>query len=325
MPAFPFASMNPARVRKDPLGPVSLNQLHANIEAVDALSRVEHFANGEHNALEVPWVLGHVADGGTPTGTVFNTTYGGSTFTRPATGEYTVDVVSGVVTTDADLNLLYSAMASVNDANVGLKPHTITVEALSATSFKLRIRALSSALGAGNTWASVNRSFDFGLHAIAQPMDPTGLSSHDLKQRNGWLTEAATDWSALVQNQGIVRKEALVEHTTAGLHNANRIARAVGWFRPGELTYSITYDEGVSSIAYVSGGIATVTLDTTFSSTSNMCCFVEAQPGDKDELVIINAVPASTTVWGVYTYVFDGTDWARASRPFFAAFYGVPA
>ena len=40
MPSFPFTTMAPARVRRDPLGPTTLNQLHVNIAALDEVFRV---------------------------------------------------------------------------------------------------------------------------------------------------------------------------------------------------------------------------------------------------------------------------------------------
>lgn len=325
MPIFPYVAMQSGIVRSSPLGPVTLNQLQANIEAIDELFRVEHFIAGGHNALEIPWLLGRVADGATPTGTLFDTTYGGSTFTRPATGAYTVDVASGVVTSDSSSRLLYSAMANVNDSAIEAKPHTITVEAVSATSFKFRIRSLSSSLGAGDTWADVNRNFNVGIHAPAQDADVSTLAAHSDKARGSYLTEAATDWNALVGNQGIIRKAELVEHLSSGAHSANRIAKGMSIVSWSGSAYALTASAGVSSVSKISTGVVEVTMSDTYSATTLMACFPEAQPATPNELAITNGKPHSTTKFRFYTYAFDGTNWGFADRSFAAAMFGVLA
>ena len=327
MPSFPFAEQPDARVRKTPLGPATLNQLHLNARALDELLRAEHLADGQHNALEVPWVLGHVADGATPTGSLFDTTYGGGTLARPATGEYTISVVAGVVGTDPLSRALYSAMANVAGSAIESKPHTITVEPVSATSFKVRTRWLTSAIGAGDTWADTNVNFDFGLHAAQRAADPSALLPYTEKRRNDFLTEAATDWSALVQNQGAVRAAASLEHSSAGKHTANRIARAMGWFRWSGAAYSVLSDsDGISSVSRISTGVVEVTMVDSFFLTSLMACFPEVQPSTPDELVIINGRGFSSgagSTFRFYLYAFDGTNWARADRSFAASFFGA--
>ena len=330
MPNLPYVAMPATFSRKDPLGPGTVNQLQVNVEAIDEIARIEHFADGQHNALEVPWVLGHVTDGATPTGTLFDTTYGGSAFTRPATGEYTVDVVSGVVTSDSSSNPLYAALANVADAAIESKPHTITVEPVSATSFRLRIRALTSALGAGDTWADANRGFDFALHALAKPQDSSLLLSHDLKMRGNYLTQDATDWSALAENQGIVRKAQLLEHTSAGAHNVNRIARAVAWCNYSPTTYAFGSGSiGVKTVSRISTGVIEVIMDDNFTSNPAMACFPEVQPATPNELVIINGrgfnTGSGTSAFRFFIYAFDGTNWSRADRTFFTTFFGTIA
>lgn len=328
---MPFTPQPPARVRKDPLGPQTVNQAQANVEAVDALALVEHFDDGQHNALEVPWLLGHVEDGATPTGSLFDTTYGGGTLARPATGAYTLDVASGVITTSAApySGLEMSGMANVSDSAIEAKPHLCTLEAVSATSMKVRIRELSSALGAGNAWADVNRAFDFALHAFSPLASTSLLGSSLLKIRRDTLTEAATDWNALVQNQGTVRAAALLEHTSAGEHNVDRIARAVAWCRPSAgPSFALTLSENVTAITYVGTGIVELTLGVDLAATTGMACFPEAQPSSVDELVIVNGrgfgAGAGVTKFRFYIYAYSAGTWARADRPFFASMFGAP-
>lgn len=329
MPSFPFTSMSPARVRRDPLGPTTLNQLEVNIAAVDELARVEHFAAGGHNALEIPFVLGHLDDGATPTGYLFDTAFGGGTLARPSTGRYTVSVVAGVISTSLGGDIQAMVLANIADSAIESKPHTITTEWVSDQSLQLRVRELSSALGAGNSWASVNRDIDVAAHALPQDIDASLLSSYLLKQRREYLTEAATDWNALVGNQGKVRKAALVEHTSAGLHSANRIAKAVAWTRWTGAAQVLDFDEGCASISRVSQGVVEIVMDANFSATTTMACFPETQPATLGELVITNgrgfATGAGTSAFRFYTYAYSGGNWARADRSFFAAMFGVTA
>lgn len=329
MPNFPYVNQVTFMGRNDPLGPTLVNQAQANIAAIDDVARIEHFSSGKHNALEVPWVLGHLDDAATPTGYLFDTAYGGGTLARPATGRYTVSVVAGVISTSLGGSLQASVMANVADAAIEAKPHTITTEYVSATSMQFRVRELSSALGAGNAWADVNRDIDIGVHALSQDASADLIASATLKQRRGFLTDAATDWNALVGNQGVVRKAALVEHTSAGLHSANRIAKGVVWARWNGASQVIDADEGVASISRLSAGVVEVTMDANFSALTTMACFPEVQPATPAELIIINgrgfATGAGTSTFRFYTYAYSGGNWARADRTFFAAMFGVTA
>ena len=220
-------------------------------------------------------------------------------------------------------------MANVCDAAIEVKPHTVTVEAISATSFKFRVRSLSSALGAGNTWADANRNIDVGIHALAQPVSTSIKNAHTLKQRRGFLTQDATDWNALVQNQGITRKAALVEHTAAGLHSVNRIAKAVAWVRWTGAAYTLMGSQGVASVAISSTGIVDITCSDNFTALTTMACFPELQPALSSELAVINArgfgTGAGTSKFRASIYAYSGGNWARADRSFFIAMYGVIA
>ena len=340
MSSFPFVPMAPARVRRSPLGPTTINQLHANAEALDSIQRIEHLTsasaslNGKHNAVEVPWVLGHIDDTPasgspfTPTGYLFDTTFGGTTLNRPATGRYTCSIVSGVIPTALDgTTLQHSTMANVSDAAIEVKPQTITMEAVSATSFQFRVRELSSALGAGNVWADVNRDIDFGIHAPARAVPATRLTAYSNKQRRGFLTEDANDWNSIVENQGLIRAASLVEHTAAGLHSANRIAKAVVWVNWTGAAYAITATQGVASVLKSSLGIVDITMSDNFPALTTMACFPEVQSSTLNELAIINGrgfgTGAGTSKFRFCMYAYSGGNWARVDRTFFGVLYGV--
>lgn len=322
-----FIDQSPARIRKNPLGPVTVNQAHANIEQVDRLALSEHFSDGQHNAQEVPWVLGH-ADGAT-TGYLFDSAYGG-TLARPATGELTVSVASGVIASASGLGgadfPAASVLANVSDPAIATYPHQVDVEVVSATSIKLRTRYMSSTLGSpGNSWASVAAEADVAIHAQAQPQDASLLASHTVKVRRDFLTEAATDWNALVENQGIVRAAMMREHEFNGVHAADRIAKASGWFKPiAGPGYSVLLGNNIKGVSRISAGVIEVEHDFTFASTNLAACFPQAQPSTENELVIVNGRCTTTTKFRFYIYVYSVSEnkWTRDDRSFFAALFG---
>lgn len=318
-------------VRKDPLGPVAVNQAQQNVEVIDGYTLHEHFEDGQHNAQEIPWVLGHVTSG--TTGYLFDTAYGGGSISRPATGECTVSVDSSVMgyadTANGGSELAASIIGNVSDSDIANTPHLITSEIVSTTSIKTRVRRLTSTLGSpGNAWESVARAFDVALHAQKQPIEESTLAPATLKRRRDFLTQAATDWNALVGNQAIVRRRMMLEHTSAGVHNVNRIARAVGWFKPAAgPSFSLTLGDGIDSVSRVSAGVVEVTLSSALSSTDLAACFCQAQPVDDDELVIINGRCTTVSKFRFYIYGYSVSEnkWDRADRPFFASFFGTPA
>jgi len=312
----PTFSPMAAKARQEPLGPIALNQAAANIEAIDAAANFEHLEDGTHNAVEIPWVLGHV-DG--TTGYLFDTAYGGGTITNPATGRFTCSVASGVLTTPS-----LAILANVNDTAVETKPHTITWEALSSTSVQVRIRELSSALGAGNTWADVNRDFDIAVFAPPTDYAASRLNLVSSKQRRDFLTGETTSFNNMVRDQALLYDALTAEHTSGGNHNLNRIARAVAWVRPDSPTsYAITISQRVSSVSRVGTGQVSVNTSDTFSSTSNMAALVEVQPGTADELVVAHVKSNTTSQFRVWIYAYSGGNWARVDRPFFVTMFGA--
>lgn len=326
-----FVDQPPTKVRKDPLGPVTLNQAHANVEVIDGLVLAEHFNDGQHNALEVPWVLGAI-DSGT-TGYLFDTAYGGGTIARPATGRATISVISGVVPEvigAAGTDVAAAAVfANVSDGAIATYPHVIEAEMMSPTSLEVRTRYMSSTLGSpGNSWAAVAVGVDVALHAQKQPTDASLLASHLTKVRRDFLTEQATDWNALVGNQSILRKALSLEHAIDGAHNVDRIAKAWGWFKPSAgPAFSIVVSQGVTSVSRISAGVVEVTISKTLSSTALAACFPQAQPASADELVIINGRCTATNKFRFYIYVYSVAEnkWTRDDRSFSAPMFGRPA
>jgi len=322
-----YVDQQPDKVRKNPLGPVTLNRLQANIRAVDELVLREHFNDGQHNALEVPWILGAIDN--STTGYLFDTTFGGGSIARPATGRVTLNAVAGVV---GDVDYVdgsgpaASIIANVNDAAIATYPHVVEAELVSATSIELRTRYMISTLGSpGNSWSPVAVGVDVAVHAQQQPFDASLLGSNLVKVRRDFLTDPATDWNALVRNQGHVTKALALEHLVDGQHSVDRIAKARGWFRPiSGPDYEIVLEHGVASVSRVSAGVIEVTLDGTLSSTSLAACFPQAQPANADELVIIHGRCTTTKKFRFYIYAYSVAEdqWDRADRSFSAAMFG---
>lgn len=327
------------KVRADPLGPVTLNQAQVNIEAINEQVLHEHFADGQHNALEVPWIVGHIDN--STTGYLFNTTFGGGSIARPATGRVTLSAAAGVIgsidTPNADASPAASVIANVSDSAIATYPHVVEAEMVSDTSIELRTRYMTSTLGvAGNAWSAVAVAVDVAVHAQKQPNDVSTLGSHLLKVRRDFLTEQATDWNALVQNQGTVRKMLSLEHvpdetltTFAGDHLVDRIAKASGLFVPTTgPSFGAIVSKGVGSVSRISAGVVEVTLsEYTFSSANLAACFASAQPTDENELVIINGRATSTSKFRFYIYVYSVAEgkWDRGDRAFYASMFGRPA
>jgi hypothetical protein len=217
-------------------------------------------------------------------------------------------------------------LANVSDSAIATYPHAVEVEMVSQTSIEVRTWYMSSTLGSpGNSWAVVAVRFDVALHAQAQPGDDSVLASHLVKVRRDFLTEQATDWNALITNQGAMRKALSLEHTSAGVHNVNRIAKAWGWFKPAAgPTFATVVTQGVTSVSRISAGVVEVTIDATLSSTDLAACFPQAQPASADELVIINGRCTATNKFRFYIYVYSVAEnkWTRDDRSFSAVMFG---
>jgi hypothetical protein len=324
-----------AAARKTPIGPVSLNLAQDNISAVDALVLREHLSSGVHNAPEIPWALGHV--GGATTGYMFDAAYTGA-IARPGTGEVTLAIDANVIGETPDYGgtdvPAASVIANVSDPDIVNGPHTVTAEMVSATSIKLRTFQMTSTMGVpGNAWTLAVREVDVAAHSRAVTPSSSALASHLLKRRRDFLTEAATDWNALVGNQAAVRKTMMVEHASDGSHLVDRVAKAWGWFRPtGAPAYEMTSGDGIAAVTRISAAVVEVEIDTGLDASLDYgACFAQCQLASDDEIMNINgrlhSVTASKSKFRFYLYSFNVAEmkWDRAERPFFAVMFGRPA
>lgn len=319
MALFPFVNM-PARVRKDPLGPLTINQLADNAEALEQLSLREHNASGGHNALEIPRVMGR-------------SIWGGASYTDYLYAEsdfWTSNANSAVGQVDLTIDSTgftspyMPVIASCCDEDVLNKPWMVTTKVTSASSVSVYVSKLSSALGAGNTWAAADGSFSVALHSLPVAYAPT-LSTLARKQRRGFLTEGSTDWNRLVTKQGALRYAATQKHTTAGEHNDVLISREYGHvtYDSGGVRYGKTAGD-ISNVNRVSQGVCDVTTSRTFTATTSMAAFVQDLPSSNIELWVVNYRATTTTNIRVYLYQYDfvADTWARADGDFFISVFG---
>lgn len=315
MPNVPFTTLTP-RVRKDPLGPIALNALRGNSYVyLPRLAGAEHDTDGTHNAWEIPRTVGGVNYGGSySAGATFNSRL--SSLASGSTGVVTLTLAANQFT-------MPRMLAQVSPrADGDVRPCIATAEMVSSTSVVVRLKKLSVALGVGNTWAAYDGTFSVALHGEGI------LTSAPLAATKQWyqqqvLTDGDTDWNAIVQNLGTLRKRALVEHGTNGAHVANVVARDVGWCDLSGTTYTLAQGTPLG-VSRVSAGVVDVTMKFTYGSTATMLAFPSVQATSNTQLWVINPIPQSTTVCRFHIFLFDAgaETWDHADAPFAFAVYG---
>jgi len=310
-------------IRKDPLGHVRLNDLASNTEALMDPALAEHRSTGVHNALEVPFLVGRVE---------YPTVYGlsGSTWyssvSNPATGRV---VIAG--TTALRIAIGGAVLVGVSGDQVASVPHLATWESGggAGSEVPIRIRKLTSALGAGNSWADVTQPFDVAVHTVPTDADVSPLATPHAWQRRDFLSSdtalADPQWDTIASNQEILHGMMLAEHTSAGAHNTPRISKALAWVNTAAgPSYVLSRNQQINSVAYVSTGVCDVTLKNAMAAHSTFC-FPQARPSSIGEFVVAHALAISSTVVRVYLYLYSGGNWSRADRGFFLPIYGVLA
>lgn len=320
MPRFPFVNMA-ARARKAPMGPITFNQLKGNIEAVQQLASFEHAIDGRHNALEIPAILGKSLWGG---GVYTEYLYSeGDAFvgtSNPAVGQVDLVVDSAMVPDPYRL-----VVPSCCDEDVLNKPWVAVTEWTASDTLSIYLLKLSSALGAGNTWAAADGSVTLLVHAPPAP-SLLALSTITDKQRRDFLTEELTDWNAILDAQADQRVLALEEHTSAGEHDAPRVCREYGYvtYDSGGVKYDLISGD-VASVSRVSQGVCDITTSMTFSSVTTMAAFPEVLGDNSLDLWIINYRVTATTTIRVYLYKYDSSadTWSRQDGDFFIAVWGT--
>lgn len=320
------------QVRKDLLGFAKYNRILNRFRWLEGVFSQEHLnldgasvgVKGECNAAEVPREVGSLEVTAGPAYTRHNFRYASAAAT-PAVGTCTLTLPAGVYN---DVDQMGVQLQNCSETGIN-KPVMTTVEFVSKTSVKFHHSYLSSALGAGNTWAAEDANFCVALHGMPFP---SGKQTAQLgKVKGNWLTEASNDWNNFVQSGADLWSKFQVSHSTAGVHTNREVARTwanVG-VRAGGGVYDLLETSTRNALSVTRPGLGICRL------TNSSAWTLDAQPfvmldyqrlnGGAETDIYACATPRSlitTTTIDVYIYKYTpgspGT-WARADTDFFIA------
>lgn len=329
------------RVRKDPLGPVGYNQLTAErFRWVEKMFGQEHLladgtsvgTAGEHNAAEIPREVGSIYTIAGPSFALEGFRYA-TGVTRNGVGDVSLNLDS-----DPYPNI-YQLALQVQSCSETLvnKPTSCGYVVVSTSEIRFYNYYLSSALGAGNTWAAEEANFCCAIHAPPLPAgtpNTIGVSKH----RSDFFTDDSADWNAHVLADAKIRDDFGQGHGSTGSHNVREVAKSWGRIgvRSGGGAFDILESSTLNPIAGVtrpSVGIAEVTFTNAFTLSAQP--FVEfdyaRNNGGTEEQVFAGGTPRTfiftdggAVKLRVYMYEFDTSalTWARADCDFFVAVHG---
>lgn len=318
---MPFSSLA-TKVRKDPMGPLTLEQLRANVAYLRRMVNSEHIqSTGEHNAVEVSRVCRQI-DTGT---TVSPASTDIASVSHPATGKRVLTLASSRFTSDI--------RAQINVVPTDDKPHTGVVSIVSATSVEVYTQHLTSTLGvAGNVWAAVDAGFDIALHS--QPLDagswnPLPQSRVRGDTLNDDYTASTSTWNALVQEEAELYRILTAGHTSAGVHNVRQTAFKSGLVRwDGATTYAAdsTMNSDFTSFSRLSKGIVQVDFAAMTTPVSGFAChdYQRQAAGSPGHFFLYNVTPISSTRVWVLIFRWSSGDgyWIHDDSDFFLAVHG---
>ncbi len=309
----------PTRVRKDPIGVGTLNDLVGNDAYLRELIQAEHIVStGEHNAWEVPRVCRQIS------GTTVSPSSSDITgVTNPATGKFVLTLAASRFSADCRLQVNVQA----SDA----KPYLAGAKVVSATSIEVYLQGLTSALGAGNAWAAANQPFDIAIHS-----DPLAAGSFNVLPTVPDLGRALGDSIAvtgcinpLVQDSADIQAALIAEHTTTQ-HNVRQVAKRAGMVRWDGAAYVADGATDFSAYTRVSAGVIQVDFaDVGTVPVSAFACpdwpRTTGSGGTADMANIINCVGTSDTrvTVKIYQWASVAKTWSAADGDFFLAVYGA--
>lgn len=314
---MPFRGIQ-TKLRNDPLGPGGLGQLADNLRWMRNIAKAEHLiGTGEHNAWQVPRRLVTINAAGN---TISPTTSDVVSVSSPSTGRYILTLANGRFPADVRPQL------NVNSDQGRTKPCLIGYQWLTPVTLEVYINQLSSALGAGNTWAAAGAQFDIALHC--EPL-PVGAYAADAlgHARGDTLTEIATDWDATVQAHGDIYAMLTAAHSIAGAHAVYEVAST--WarvnYKPSGTLYEMPEGTPGVTLNRVSAGIVEVSYPTLKAPQAAFVCpdYQRAYAtGSAGDLYVMQAERNSTTKHTVYLYKYDGTNWSVDDSDFFIVVHG---
>lgn len=321
-----------ARVRKDPLGPQGFNRLLDCFRWVDALMGVEHLRStgasvgviGEHNAAEIPRTVGSVY---TTVGPVYNlegfrygSLAGGAGVHNPAVGTLILTLGSGL--------MLYqhNSVQVTNCSESGISKPCVTQAQLNDdTTVRFYSKFLSSALGAGNTWAAEDGHFVAAVYA--EPLPDAEVFPGYPHLKGEFLSSAITDLNATIIGSDITRAGMLVGHSAAGLHTAREVARTYAAIEFSTGAYRLLDSSArnvCATVTTIGVGICELTFTNAWTLPAQpfvMVDYARNNSGAVADFYVVccprSLITTTKVRYYIYKYDFAALTWARADTDFF--------
>lgn len=316
------------RVRKDPLGAVGYNRLLERGRWAEAQFLAEHISTdvgsgaGEHNAAEVPREVGSVYVSAGPTYNLEGFRHA-TGVTRPAAGAFAVALDSNLYTST---NTMTAQLQNTSERGIN-KPCLSSFVITSTSEIIVCQQYLTSALGAGNAWATEDDSFVMAIHGAPLTVGLPGTLGIK-KQRGDELSETSTDYNAQVQFDAALRAKFLLDHTAAGLHANREVAQS--WANVGiksgggDVVLLSTGTRNPLSASYIGAGQIRVTNTTPWVLSAQPFVMTDYQRDNSgaESDIYVACCPRSsitTTTVDIYIYKYDtgAKTWARADTDFF--------
>lgn len=315
----------PQKKRNDSLGIQTYNTLIDNLEDNLAALRIAHTEAGEHNTLDVPRAVATAYWDGANYNLRGNSA-GITALAKSAVGEVTF-TLSSTYFPFAEI-LARPMPMCLND-----QPYIANAKVVSNTSVKVF-------LSKGTAWGAYDESFCLALHADPFVSAPSASWNQMSKiSRTPKTGLQFGEFNKFTKNAAFLRKQWLVEHTSAGNHNAQQIPRFMGSVTWNGAAYvgpfnSPTY---LTSITNPGVGIARLNFSAaTFPNNPNPSVQIFVTPSyltANTEQWIAFAPRLQITNTGNYMTSFDVYQWKKSATntwtltdgSFFYSFHCQPA
>jgi hypothetical protein len=326
---MPF-SVIPSKAWKDSLGPQVLTTMSENLRYLRRASAREHrWSNGQHNAFEVPRIVGRIVSN------AWTGSYPSEfTFSHHGTGQYRFVFAAGgnvaLSVGSLDPSLLRVQLNNLRENPVPYLATYTTYFSAGLLYLDVFVRRLTSTLGvAGNAWALIDGDVDVAIHCPPVPDAITYAALPQAFTRGVSLPAVASnaaDWATQVQEAGEIQRILSAEHvSTTGEHNVLEVAKASGLVTWNGTAYSTT-SSTITGITRVSAGSLQLTHATWVTPTGAFVSpdYARTNGGSPTAPIIVNARQQTTGIMNVYIYAWDQVNlwWQMADADFFIAMHG---
>lgn len=220
----------PVYVRNDPYGPKGHNDLLQRTDQLVAQFGAEHHAlNGLHNTPHVARALGHLEWGGASYTDKGFTTYPPATITNPTPGTIRLRFASAFAFSGFSTDTAIIEVQPSDDTGGGDgHPWLSSAAWVNSLEVEIYLKKNTASLGSQQTFAATDGDFFVGIRTPAAPGTAAGNAS-GRRMRGDGLVVDPSNWNPAVQKLGDHRYASLIEHTSAGLHNAREVSKAWGY------------------------------------------------------------------------------------------------